>query len=118
MAINVAVESPPHLFELARDSIGRFYSELLKRLLCRIVRRHGERNSAGGTPAYRQAGQPARHKTACRRHSYTYYLKLSFFVVANNRRSRGLHYSRLREVLLHRADQRRKSVGIMHRHVR
>src|SRR6202041_2341212 len=57
-----------------------------------------------------------------------YSARLAFFVVANYRRlaysvflrsSRsGLCRAGLRHVLLHRADQRRKSVRVMHRHVR
>src|ERR1700723_2397383 len=61
-------------------------------------------------------------------HSSNCSARLAFFVVANYRRlaravflrsSRsGLCRAGLRHVLLHRADQRRKSVRVMHRHVR
>jgi hypothetical protein len=45
-------------------------------------------------------------------------VRLSFFVVANNRGLRGLHDAWLREMLLHRTDQRRESIGVVHGHVR
>jgi hypothetical protein len=43
--------------QLAKQSFnvgGRRRSELFESLFCRIVRRHSERESAGGTPALRK----------------------------------------------------------------
>src|SRR5580658_2233347 len=56
--------------------------------------------------------------SSCGTHHYKTSVRLSFFVVANNRGPRGLHYSGFREMLLHRADQRRESIGVVHGHVR
>src|SRR6202044_8728 len=55
---------------------------------------------------------------ACGIRPYRISVRLTFFVVANNRGPRGLHYAGLREVLLHGADERRKAIGIVHGHVR